>query len=224
VTETVIATPTSALPQWNGRPVPWITRWTGEVSSESLQVSIDREGVHLNYPDGNEDRDEFGVLWKREGIGRGGEPQYSQVNTYRQRLAMRRRRCQVCGSRIDERPIRWLMSERQLLLADGADPYLGLPGDYDASTISAPTCSACIPLAMELCPHLRNNPWVILKVLEYEPWGVYGEAVKLDREDGRGRDLRGVYVPYEDPPIELSAVVAFQLVVQFTKFVIEEEG
>jgi hypothetical protein len=222
VTETIDTTPASVLPQWQGRPVPWITRWTGEVSEDSLQVSLSRDGVSLRYRDGNEDRDDAGVLWKREGIGRGGEPQYSQVNTYRQRLAMRRRRCQVCGSKIDERPIRWLMSRNQLHTGASTAPW-GVAGD-EALTMSAPTCSPCIPLALKVCPHLRSEPWVILKVLEYEPWGVYGEAVKVDRETGKGRDLRGVYVPYENPPIELTAVVAFQMVVRLTKYVIEQEG
>lgn len=221
--ETLTTTPASALPQWKGHAVPWVTRWTGEVCDDKLQVSISREGVHLEYKDGNENRDrDTGLLWKREGLGRAGEPQFAEVNTYRQRASMRHRKCQVCGSKINDRPIRWLMSRKQLHRGDATAPW-GVDED-SALTMSAPTCSACIPLALGLCPHLRSSPWLILKVLDYEPWGVYGEAVRVDRETGRGRDLRGIMVPFENPPIELSAVVAFQSVVRLTKYVIEEEG
>lgn len=222
MTETATITPASVLPQWNDRPVPWVTRWTGEVCNDPLQVSIDRAGVHLHYQGGNENRDNMGVLWKREGIGRHGEPQFSEVNTYRQRAAMRHKRCQVCGSKINERPIRWLMGRNQLHVGDVSRPW-GVDEDA-AITMSAPTCSPCIPLALKVCPHLRSSPWVILKVLEYESWGVYGEAVMIDRETGQGRDLRGVMVSYEEPQIELTAVAAFQAVVKLTKYVIEEEG
>lgn len=205
----MIPTPKSILPQWKGRPVPWVTRWSGERIDTPLQVSLSRDGVHLNYEDGQETYDGHGVLWKREGLTRAGEPEYSQMNTYRQRACMSRRKCQVCGAKINERPIRWLVSRAQF---------------QEALTMSPPTCSSCIPLALELCPHLKSNPYLILKVLDYEPWGVYGEAVTIDYETGKGRDLRGVYVPYADPPIDLTAVVAFQQVVQLTKFVVEEEG
>lgn len=215
VTTVTIPTPKSALPQWaeKDQPVPWVTRWTNEVNQTKLQVSITRDGLTLSYADGNEDRDAFGVLWKREGITRGGTPQFSEINTYRQRAAMNKCLCQVCGKKIQERPIRWLMSRASLHhLEDGT-----------ALTISAPTCSPCIPLAVELCPHLKTSDPVILRVLEYEKWGVYGEAVHYDEEGGRARDLRGVYVPYVNSPIPLAAAVGFQQVVRLTKFAIEEK-
>lgn len=210
----IVPTPKSALPQHEGRPIPWITRWTGELVRTPYSISVGREDVRLSYEDGNENRDPNGLLWKREGLGRGGSPEYSQVNTYRQRASMRKRLCQVCGSKINERPIRWLMPAEQLNLDE----------DGTAITSSAPTCASCIPLALELCPYLKASDYLILKVLDYEPWGVYGQAVAIDREEGKGRDLRGVYVPYENPPIELSAVCAFQEVVRLTKYVVEEEG
>jgi hypothetical protein len=36
--------------------------------------------------------------------------------------------------------------------------------------------------------------------------------------------MRGIYVPYEDPPIPLTSVAAFQLVVKLTKFVIDDKA
>lgn len=210
-----MTTPKSALHQHKGQPVPWITRWTGEVVPVAHSFSVTKDGrARVFYPDGIEDRDPNGVLWKREGLGRHGTPQYAQVNAYRQRAAMRRRLCQICGSKIDERPIRWLVDDAGLHYDDD---------DGTAITGSAPTCSSCIPLALELCPHLKKG-YSILKVLDYEPWGLYGQAVEIDIEAGKRRDLRGVYVPYADSPIELSAIVAFQEIVRLTKYVIEEEA
>lgn len=210
----VVPTPKSKLPQHNGRPVPWITRWSGEVDDTPMAVSYDEHGIYLNYRDGRENREASGVLWKREGIGRHGEPQYSQVNTYRQRAAMDKRLCQVCGSKINERPIRWLLAKQAFNPIE----------EGKAATFSPPTCSSCIPLALELCPYLKREGWMIVKVLEYKPWGVYGEAVHVDPETKQARDLKGIYVPYENPPVFLTATVAFQRVVQLTKFTIEEES
>jgi len=201
----------NTLHQHKDRPVPWITRWSGEVSFDKYQMTIERTGVRLHYPDGNENREANGVLWKREGITRAGSPQYSQINTYRQRAAMRKRLCQVCGTKINERPIRWLMNEKALTPQE----------DGTAITMSAPTCESCIPLALSVCPHLKSEPTIILKVLDYEPWGVYGQAVHLDPETGKAQDLRGVYIEYANPPIELTALVAFQEVVRLTKYVKE---
>lgn len=208
----------ATLPQFEGRPVPWVTRWSGEVTSERVAVEIDREHVFLTYQHPQETRDEHGVLWRQEGILRRGNPLWAEINAHRQRLAMRKRLCQVCGTKIDGRPIRWLVPHDQLWSGDPNRPQ-------DAGTkltISAPTCDACIPLAQKLCPFLKSKDTAILRVLDYEMWGVYGEAVSVDRETGRGKDLRGIYVPYEDSPVELSAVLAFQQVVRLTKFVIEE--
>ena len=210
----VIPTPRSVLRQHRGAPIPWVVRWSGEVSTDAAQVSLDTAtgAVHLTYQDGNEDRDNYGMLWKREGLGRQGEPEFAQLNTYRQRASMNKRLCQVCGSKINERPIRWLVGAGQLHHTN--------EGTF---TISPPTCSSCIPLALELCPHLNSKGYTILRVLDYRRWGVYGEGVTLDQETKKGRQLRGIYVPYENPPLELSAVVAFQQVALLTKFVVEEE-
>lgn len=212
VQSAVIPTAKSALPQHDGRPVPWVTRWTGEVSEDRISVMRTPEGIFLQYSDGLENRDARGFMWKREGIGRRGEPQYAQLNTYRQRASMLKRLCQICGSKINERPIRWLM-----------DPVQLHAGEDGALTISPPTCSSCIPLALELCPNLRRRGYLIARVLDYEPWGIYGEAIAIDPESGKTRDMRGVFVPFENPPIELTAVVGFQQVVRLTKYVIEDQ-
>lgn len=203
----------SELPQHEGRPVPWVTRWSGEANGDALSVGITAEAeLFLHYKDGNENRDEADVLWKREGLGRHGVPQYSEVNTYRQRASMLKQLCQVCGSKIDERPIRWLMSRDQLVHDDGV-----------TLTMSPPTCASCIPVAMTLCPFLKRGGALIVKVLEYSIWGVHGQPAAIDPE-GRGRQLPKRFIPYVDPPVPLAGVLAYQQVVELAKFVIEGEA
>jgi hypothetical protein len=220
------ATDPSTLPQWKNHPVPWVTRWTGEVDSTAPTMSLHRGNmqVHLRYPDGNEDRDDHGVLWKREGILRGGEPQFSELNTYRQRASMNKRLCQVCGKKINARLIRWVVGRRQLIDFENEEMFAPsgnhLPGEF--GTISPPTCDACIPLATTLCPYLKKEGYAILKVLEYERWGVMGQAVELDVENERYRDHRGAYLSYVNPTLPLTAIVAYQQCVKFTKAVFEK--
>lgn len=201
----------TALPQHQGRPVPWITRWSGEVNGDPLSVGFTAEGqLHLYYADGREDRDRHGVLWKREGLGRTGEPQFAEVNTYRQRASMTRRLCQMCGSKIEDRPMRWLMDRSQLVQEAGL-----------TLTVSPPTCAACVPLALELCPHLRTHDAVVLKVLEYQVWGVYAQPAAVDRESGQGRRLPKRFFPYDGK--RRTGLLSYQQVAELTKFVIEEE-
>lgn len=209
----MMTTDPAILPQWNGRPVPWVTRWSGEVIEESLTISLhpERREIMVGYRNGNENREPSGILWQREGITRGGEPQWAQVSTYRQRASMTRRKCQVCGRKIESRVIRWLIPKRLLETTE----------DGETLTTSPPTCDSCIPLALELCPFLKKSgEWVILRVLEYEAWGVLGEAVAYDKEKHATQRLRGAMIKYdkEYPRISPGAVIAKQQVAQLTKF------
>lgn len=199
----------STLPQWKGRPVPHVARWTGEVIREPYSVGYlpGTGNPKFVYQDGNEDR-RYGVLWQREGISRNGEPMYAAVNTYRQRACMDRRKCQICGNKITTPVIHWLMPIGE---NEGVQ-WL----DDRALTTSAPTCDDCIPLALDLCPHLRMHGYEIYKVLEYEPWGVYGEAI-----DYRTRQRFQNYVSFTEnygPGFNLGLVLAKQLAVEWTKF------
>lgn len=199
---------------YKGFQVPWVTRWTEEEpSSAPAQVTLDEHGEPVvGYRDGVEFRDEHGVLWLREGIRRGGEPQFAQVSAYRQRAAMLHRRCQVCGRRIAERLIRWLMDPVQLThLRDGT-----------ALTFSPPTCSSCVDIALNACPHLRSNDRLILSVLEYRIWGVWGDMVRLnpDEPEPKVQYAKRVNISYDRP--DLAAAIAKQQIVQLTKFTIEK--
>lgn len=205
-----MTTSPDALPQWKGTAVPWIARWSDEIIREPYSMAQTREGMVFVYPDGKENRDPRGYLWQREGLKRGGEPKFAQVNTYRQRASMRKCLCQVCGKKIDERPIRWLMPLEGIQRNPAGDPL----------TVSAPTCSDCIELALELCPHMKKAGYEILNVLEYSEWGVYGEAMLQTRQR-----LRPTFFGYDQdygPQFSWELVFAKQVVVRLDKFTVEK--
>lgn len=216
-----MTTDPKTLPSFNGRPVPWITRWTGEVIGTPYHLGRDRSGVFTTYGDNIHEDRYNGTLWQREGIKRGGEPQWKQVSTYRQRFAMSRCACQVCGKRIAERPVRFLMP------LDGIEivPPDEFHDEAQAISIQAPTCEDCIPLALKLCPHLKAKGYQLLKVADYSLWGVYGEVCILKEN---GRLWRGqTYIEYDSksygPDFTMNQVVAKQLVIQLNKWVIEKK-
>jgi len=211
---TQMVTDPSTLPQWEGRPVPWVTRWTGEKPRDPLQVAMDpmTRDVLVHYGDGrHEEREPSGMLWMREGIQRGGTPEYSQVSVYRQRASMRRRLCQVCGKAIPGKVIHWLLDPRQIVARESGATI----------TFSPPTCESCIPLALELCPALKRRH-TIAKVLDYRLWGVYATVVRVG-QDGQPQQTDNALIDYErtDYPFRPHAVIARQQVVEWTKFVLE---
>lgn len=216
VAPTTIATDPSTLLSHKGHPVPWVTRWTGEIVEEQLSVAMDPDGLLLHYPRGNEDREANGVLWYREGIKRGGEPEYSQVNVYRQRASMRKCLCQVCGKKIDARPISWITPiEEPIFDSDDGHVYTQTP----------PVCDGCAALALHVCPALRSRGYRRLKVLEYEIAGVYGEAIVFVKDRtamSRRKGLTMVFDQDYGDDFSWRAVGAKQQVVRLTKFVVEE--
>jgi len=212
-----MTTPVSDLPSYKGKPVPWITRWSGETSKDRFKYDIIRtsKGFSLVYPDGNETR-EGDLLWQREGLGRNGHPEFKNVSTYRQRAAMRKCLCQVCGKKILDRPIPWLVP-----VLDDSIEYV----DADTPiTLQAPTCAECIDLALQLCPHLKTNGYRILKVLDYELWGVFGQVLAV--QEGRPVKMQSA-VSYDTAMygegFSLGQVLAQQEVAKLGKFVVEKE-
>lgn len=205
---------TDHLLHHEGRVVPWITRWTNERQGQPVAYGrIAPTGVWgATYadviPDNRDGRD---ILWQREGISRGGQPQWAHVNTFRQRAAMHKRLCQVCGQRITERPTSWLVPA-PLLNFDWGDPL----------TMSAPTCEACIPIAMDMCPHLGDSDARLMlgKVLDYELAGVYGSAF-VTPDDTPELIGQCLYL-YGESSVPPQAVIAQQQVVRWTKFTVSE--
>jgi hypothetical protein len=192
--------------------VPWVSRWSGEADTAALGIAKHAKTGHLTLfykdtgdPDDQRDRDEQGVLWSRDGQDRSGFPEFGQVNALRQRTSMLERLCQVCGKKIEDQPIHWLMGPNHLYQVEGR--YV---------TMSPPTCSACVSVSKSLCPHLSAQGSRLLLVARYEVWGVYGEATWL--ENGAMRRNSHAAVSYANPEHPLCGVLAKQLLVSFTEF------
>lgn len=194
------------LLSYNGFVVPWVTRWTNERPSEPVQITDAGEGkIKLTYRDGLENRESNGILWTREGLTRGGKPEYSQVSAYRQRACMNRCRCQVCGRDIPDKVIPWLFAPGQLEEHDGR-----------VFTMNPPTCADCAEVAKALCPHLGSKGWQQWDVLEFRIWGVSGDVVAW--EDGSLKRLRSQRVGYDYTyAFPFTAVLAKQQIVELTK-------
>ncbi|WP_245703715.1 hypothetical protein [Streptomyces lushanensis] len=113
------------------------------------------------------ERDDMGILWKRIGISPGkGRPEFGEVHFLRQRRAMRKLLCQVCGGPSDRTPegTLWLVGE------DPSEPGPWKPGDL---TGHPPLCVSCAVTAVLACPHLRNR-YVALRVRSFVVAGVHG--------------------------------------------------
>src|SRR4051794_17323570 len=95
-------------PKYQGLPVPWVARWTGEAKKLVYQVGVDiKTGEQtVRYPhEISSDRDERGMLWQRDvsSIGEGAA-EFGQVHTKRQRRSVMEGICQVCGERGLDQP------------------------------------------------------------------------------------------------------------------------
>ncbi|MFE3096292.1 hypothetical protein ACFXG1_21015 [Streptomyces sp. NPDC059248] len=119
-------------------------------------------GAGIGYADETPyDRDADGVLWTRVPSSPGrGRPEFGQVHLMRQRRAMRRMLCQVCGEAADrdENGTLWLLGSDE-------DEYL--------TTSHPPVCAPCAVLSLRVCPHLRRRH-TLIRVRSCVPLGVHG--------------------------------------------------
>ncbi len=137
------------------RPVvaPYVTAWNGEKTPPSVLIS--RPGG-IGYADESVyDRDEHGVLWRRMSLRRGvGRPVFAEVHPLRQRRAMRRLLCQVCGGPADRSDdgVLWL-------LQDHREDWSDWPNRMGVT--EPPVCVPCVGLSVRLCPALRRRAVVV---------------------------------------------------------------
>ncbi|MFF6970004.1 MULTISPECIES: hypothetical protein [Streptomyces] len=177
------------LPRFHGRIVPWVTPWSAApVLPEPLVLGLRGRGIA--YRDESvHDRTDDGVLLAR-GRGRrateaAGRPLYEQLDPRRQRRALARLLCQVCGEPPPRSPngMLWLL----------AGPPDGDP--EDVLTITPPVCpEPCAVLALEQCPALAGGH-TALRVRRPRAWGYRGALhtpALLSGEDP-------VQLPYGDP-------------------------
>ncbi|MBL1108504.1 hypothetical protein JK361_28620 [Streptomyces sp. 5-8] len=153
----------------DGRPVPHITAWSREqVPPQPLAVIHGHGGRGLGFEDEVSHIDRhYDVPWMRMPATRGGHPRYENVHALRQRQAMSRLLCQMCGgptlgTRRDERSLFLVASAGGRPIADGE------------LTTSPPTHAVCARLALEHCPPLRRRGWAAALVEHTPVWGVSG--------------------------------------------------
>ncbi|MER5490658.1 hypothetical protein [Streptomyces sp. NPDC002490] len=186
------------MPGAQARPlplVPYITAWSSE---RTVRPPVITQGAGIGYADETPfDRDADGVLWSREGVSPGkGRPDFGRVHLLRQRRAMRRLLCQVCGGAADrnEHGVLWLVGEDDI---------------EDMTTTHPPVCAPCAAQAVRLCPYLRRGH-LLLRVQACVPVGVHGVMYRpgvpfprVERDGG---------VTYDDPRIRWTR--AAQLIVR----------
>jgi hypothetical protein len=132
------------------------------------------------------------VLWTRFVHAPGvGEPRFGRVHPYRQRQAMRKLLCQVCGGPADRdvHGILWLLGQA------GQRPWTG-----PETTAQPPVCLRCAGPAGRACPHLRGNT-LALRVRHAPIVGVFGD---LYRHGTHGPlAIAQTSMTYDDPRIRM---------------------
>ncbi|ALG12479.1 hypothetical protein [Kibdelosporangium phytohabitans] len=171
--------------------VPYVTAWSAEqdLSGELIYHSSGRIG----YADETAmDRDAHGILWVRA-ESRPGEsrPDFGEVNSLRQRRAMRRLLCQVCGGPADRNidGVLWL-------LPDFREDWPGWPDAM--ANAEPPICARCVRLSVRLCPKLRRGAAVI-RVRECPVAGVRGKLYMRDK--GEIVPVKNDAFAFDDPMI-----------------------
>lgn len=185
--------------------VPYITRWTGEKASP---VRIVQRGGGIGYADELPwDRDESGVLWTRVPWRPGqGRPEFGKVHATRQRRAMTRLLCQVCGQQADR-------TAAGLLWLVGEDPVDTDSWPVPLLTVHPPVCARCAAGAIDACPHLRKKH-AMLRVRAFDLVGVRGALYRPGRPAPVAVDVAGV--AFNDPRI--GWVKAGQLIMRLREF------
>lgn len=169
--------------------VPYIVRWSGERPVRTPVIVNGRSGIGYQRERPG-DRDARGVLWSRYVRAPGeGAPEFGGVHPWRQRHAMRRLLCQVCGGPADqdERGVLWLVGD------DGRGW-----SDQDV-TGHPPVCLRCAATARRVCPYLRNSGLLALRVRDAPLVGVSG---KLYEPRARNPVCLGpATLAYDDPRV-----------------------
>ncbi|HEX5117120.1 MAG TPA: hypothetical protein VFW65_18155 [Pseudonocardiaceae bacterium] len=178
-----------------GGVVPYVAVWSDERTVRTTVVQRGRWGI--GYADEVlTDRDRDGVLWTRTVSRPGhGRPLYAKLHPLRQRRAMRRLLCQVCGQPADytDQGHLWLAIEQQ-------EKWPGWP--ENSINPFPPLCLGCAVRSVRLCPPLRRG-FVAFRA-HSTLYGVIGvrfrsgptyPAVALAADDG------GVPVAFTDPAI-----------------------
>lgn len=175
-----------------GRQVvaPYITAWSAEVYPPVVMVERPEGGIGYEG-ETVADRDRDGVLWFRMSFQPGeGRPEFGKVHPQRQRRAMQRLLCQVCGGPADraEDGVLWL-------LLDHREDWPSWPNGM--AVTEPPVCVSCVRVSLRLCPALRKGATVV-RAGSFVVAGVHG----LRYQGGHTPIALGRYtVAFEDPAV-----------------------
>ncbi|MFI8531043.1 hypothetical protein ACIGMX_12420 [Streptomyces aquilus] len=180
------------LRMWQGGPVPWVTAWTGEViPPQRVREHHGIGGRGLGLVDEHPAADRvLDVLWVRMPATRTGVPDFAMMHALRQRTALLRGLCQLCGGAIGDSP------EGVLFLLGPAD---GRPIGEGERTMAPPVHRFCARTAVRACPPLRRHGHTAALVSHTLPWGVQGLLYSPDTLEPIPSDSHGLhFVPYTD--------------------------
>ncbi len=179
---------------WRGMHVPYITAWSAEsVHQPPVVWRVGQGGAGLGYDDELPVIDRrYEALWVRSGLAQGrGEPDFSRINTHRQKHAMKCSLCQVCGGTA----YGWRDNDERTLHLVGTTT----PIAEGETTAAPPVHPGCAVEAIESCPPLRRGHAAAL--VEYSPlWGVAAVVhdpvtlAPLPSPGARPGDLQHVHV------------------------------
>ena len=171
---------------------PYIASWTEEEFPPT--AIIERPGRGIGYADETiHDRDRNGVLWLRAlSRPRQGQPLFAKVHPLRQRRAMRRLLCNVCASPADrsEDGVLWL-------LKDHRTDWPGWP--QQMAVTEPPVCLPCVRRSVRLCPALRREGAVAVRVRHAPITGGYGTLYRC--EGGLAVATEETVVSYDSPRV-----------------------
>ncbi|MFJ2212779.1 hypothetical protein ACIQVO_18020 [Streptomyces sp. NPDC101062] len=187
--------------------MPYITGWSAE---RAPVIRVVEKARGIGYADEQAyDRDSDGVLWTRiPSLPGRGRPEFGRVHALRQRRAMVRTLCQVCGGPADrnEDGVLWMLGE---------DPADRGSWPDDLVTTHPPLCAPCAVQSVRVCPRLREQ-CVALRVRSFAPMGVRGALYRPGYPFPVPVDAVGV--AFDDPRIHW--VRAGQLVMRLREFTV----
>lgn len=155
---------------WDAGLVPWLTPWSSEqIPAQPVTWAVGPRGAFLGLHDEAPADRHLGVLWLRMPATPGaGRPEFAGAHALRQRTAMTRLLCQMCGgTTIDSRD-----DGRVLMLMAAAG---GRPISCGERTSSPPIHAHCARLAVQHCPPLRRRGWVAALV-DHTAMPIWGYA------------------------------------------------
>ncbi|MGW2547763.1 hypothetical protein ACWC5I_44570 [Kitasatospora sp. NPDC001574] len=202
---------------YDGLPVPYITRWSGEpIGHPDLTTARGSHGHFLAYADEHAvaDRHWRGPLIARQPIARGrGTAELRDVHVRRQLRCMRDMLCQICARRVEG-----VRDDSFLFLFRGVRP---IPDGH--LTTVPPVCGdECAGTALRSCPYLARGHTAV-RARHVLPWGIAG--ILHDQATLAKSSDRLVWIPFDSERVRWA--VAHRAVVSLhgvTPVAIRAEG